>query len=318
MIDNAQSSMAVLIDYENLALGTGKRKRNGHQEPGPAPDVKRILERLVDKGRIASKRAYCDWQRFDTAVTPLHELGVELIEIPDRAYTGKNSADIRLAVDAMEMALTKEHIDTFAILSGDSDFSPLVAKLKEFGKVVIGVGMKGSTSPLLAENCDEFIFYEDIVSAGRVPDFKGKVPAEKHDCYQLLFETIDALQGESDSSVFASHLKDTTASPHFSTRPAPTASSRFTETKGAGPSSSTGSASKEGTGFPACLSTPTSRSTPGSSFLPARAVALARMPPMAWPRPRASSPTWSARTSTSWWTPCIVPRPRPAGRSSTR
>ena len=220
MIENAQSSMAVLIDYENLALGTGKRKRNGHQEPGPAPDVKRILERLVDKGRIASKRAYCDWQRFDTAVTPLHELGVELIEIPDRAYTGKNSADIRLAVDAMEMALTKEHIDTFAILSGDSDFSPLVAKLKEFGKVVIGVGMKGSTSPLLAENCDEFIFYEDIVSAGRVPDFKGKVPVEKHDCYQLLFETIDALQGESDSSVFASHLKDTMRRkrPQFSER----------------------------------------------------------------------------------------------------
>ena len=140
--DNPQSSIAVLIDFENLALGTGRRKRNGHQEPGPLPDVKLILERLVDKGRITAKRAYCDWQRFETAVTPLHELGIELIEIPDRAYTGKNSADIRLAVDAMEICLTKDHIDTFAILSGDSDFSPLVSKLKEFGKTVIGVGMK--------------------------------------------------------------------------------------------------------------------------------------------------------------------------------
>ena len=114
--DNPQSSIAVLIDFENLALGTGRRKRNGHQEPGPLPDVKLILERLVDKGRITAKRAYCDWQRFETAVTPLHELGIELIEIPDRAYTGKNSADIRLAVDAMEICLTKDHIDTFATL----------------------------------------------------------------------------------------------------------------------------------------------------------------------------------------------------------
>ena len=209
MNENTQSSLAVLIDYENLALGTGKRKRNGHQEAGPRPDVKRILERLVDKGRIAAKRAYCDWQRFDNAITPLHELGIELIEIPDRAFTGKNSADIRLAVDAVEMCLTKEHIDTFAILSGDSDFSPLVAKLKEFGKMVIGVGMKESTSSLLTEVCDEFLFYEDIASSGGVPDFAAKVSKDKHDCYQLLFETIDALQGESDSAILASRLKDT-------------------------------------------------------------------------------------------------------------
>ena len=121
--DIPQSSIAVLIDFENLALGTGRRNRRGHQEPGPLPDVKLILERLVDKGRITAKRAYCDWQRFSDAVTPLHELGIELIEIPDRAFTGKNSADIRLAVDAMEICLTKDHIDTFAILSGDSSSS---------------------------------------------------------------------------------------------------------------------------------------------------------------------------------------------------
>ena len=205
----SQSSIAVLIDFENLALGTGRRKRNGHQEPGPLPDVKLILERLVDKGRITAKRAYCDWQRFETAVTPLHELGIELIEIPDRAFTGKNSADIRLAVDAMEICLTKDHIDTFAILSGDSDFSPLVSKLKEFGKTVIGVGMKEATSSLLTEVCDEFIFYEDITRGAGVPDFTAKVPKERHACYQLLFETIDALQRESDSFILASRLKDT-------------------------------------------------------------------------------------------------------------
>ncbi len=207
--DTPQSSIAVLIDYENLALGTGRRKRNGHQEPGPLPDVKLILERLVATGRIPAKRACCAWPRFADAVTPLHELGIELIEIPDRAYTGKNSADIRLAVDAMEICLTKDHIDTFAILSGDSDFSPLVAKLKEFGKTVIGVGMKEATSTLLAEVCDEFIFYEDITRGPGIPDFQGKVPKERETCYQLLFETIDALQRESDSFILASRLKDT-------------------------------------------------------------------------------------------------------------
>ena len=211
MSDSAtpQSSIAVFIDYENLALGTGRRKRNGHQEVGPAPDVKRILERLVDKGRISAKRAYCDWQRFDTAITPLHELGIELIEIPDRAITGKNSADIRLAVDAVEMCLTRDHIDTFAILSGDSDFSPLVSKLKEFGKTVIGVGMKEATSSLLIEVCDEFIFYEDITTGGGVPDFTSKVPRERHECYQLLFECIESIQRESDGFILASLLKDT-------------------------------------------------------------------------------------------------------------
>ena len=220
MIETNQSSMAVMIDYENLALGTGKRKRNGHQEAGPRPDMKRILERLVDKGRIVAKRAYCDWQRFDDAIAPLHELGVELIEIPDRAYTGKNSADIRLSVDAVEMCLTKEHIDTFAILSGDSDFSPLVAKLKEYGRTVIGVGMKDATSSLLAENCDEFIFYEDIVSGSGIPSFEGKIAKEKYECYQLLFETIDALERESGGAVLASRIKDTMRRkrPQFSER----------------------------------------------------------------------------------------------------
>ena len=204
-----QGTIAVLIDYENLALGTGKRNRRGHQEQGPRPDVKRILERLVDKGRIVAKRAYCDWQRFDDAITPLHELGIELIEIPDRAFTGKNSADIRLAVDAVEMCLTRNHIDTFAILSGDSDFSPLVSKLREFDKTVIGVGMREATSALLTEVCDEFIFYEDIVSGGGIPDYEARVAKEKLPCYKLLLETIDALERETDGFILASLLKDT-------------------------------------------------------------------------------------------------------------
>ncbi len=165
-------------------MGRASAGAGATQQPGPAPDVKAILARLVDKGRIVAKRAYCDWQRFEGAVTPLHELGVELIEIPDRAHTGKNSADIRLSVDAMEMCLTKTHIDTFAILSGDSDFSPLVSKLREFDKTVIGVGMRKSTSSLLAEVCDEFIFYEDIVSPGGIPEYESRVTAEKRPLLQ--------------------------------------------------------------------------------------------------------------------------------------
>lgn len=164
-----KKSIAVLIDYENLALGTGKptKKVPGlHQNAGPRPDMKLVLSELLKCGRIVSKKAYCDWNRFQDAVTPLHELGIELIEIPDRAVTGKNSADIRLAVDAVEMCLTREPIDTFAILSGDSDFSPVVSKLKEYGKYVIGVGMQASTSSLLSDNCDEFLFYEDLLEKG--------------------------------------------------------------------------------------------------------------------------------------------------------
>ena len=142
-------------------------------------------------------------------MTPLHELGIELIEIPDRAFTGKNSADIRLAVDAVEMCLTKNHIDTFAILSGDSDFSPLVSKLREFDKTVIGVGMREATSTLLTEVCDEFIFYEDIVSPGGIPAYESRVPKDKVPCYKLLLETVDALQRETDGLILASLLKDT-------------------------------------------------------------------------------------------------------------
>ncbi len=216
----AEASIAVLIDYENLArgmggsqqgasVGQGRRRNHRRSFAGPRPDVRAILERLVEIGRIVSKRAYCDWQLFTDSIQDLHELGIELIEIPDRQYSGKNSADIRLVADAVEMCLTREHIDTFAILSGDSDFTPLVAKLKEYGKDVIGVGMRDSTSPLLVENCDQFVFYEDIINPQGLPAYEDKVPAERQACYQLLLETIDAMLRENEGPILASLLKQT-------------------------------------------------------------------------------------------------------------
>lgn len=208
-MDDKSYSLAVFIDYENLALGTGKRDARGHQRPGPLPKMDMIMERLVEKGRINVKRAYCDWQRFQNAVTPLHELGVELIEIPDRAYTGKNSADIRLVADAMEMCFTKDHINAFVICSGDSDFSPLVAKLKEHGKIVIGVGMREATSSLLVNNCDDFIFYEDIGISIDAPEYRGIVEPEKEEAYRLLFNAIEALNRENVDVMLASLIKDT-------------------------------------------------------------------------------------------------------------
>ena len=177
MPDN-EYSIAVFIDYENLALGITP-PGGGRRKTLVPPDVSKILERLLEKGRIVAKRAYCDWQRFPHAVGDLHALGIDLIEIPDRGQTGKNSADIRLAVDAVELCHSKDYINTFVIVSGDSDFTPLVSKLKENGKFVIGVGMYESTSDLLATNCDEFIFYEDIGMPAEAPSLPDSLPTEK-------------------------------------------------------------------------------------------------------------------------------------------
>ncbi len=151
---DSDKSLAIFIDFENLALGFQNRRDRF--------DIERVLERLVEKGKIVAKKAYADWSRFGPYTGPLHEAAIELIEIPKRSQTGKNSADIRLCVDAMDLAYSKDHIDTFVIVSGDSDFSPLVSKLKENGKHVIGLGMQESTSDLLRDNCDEFIYYEDL------------------------------------------------------------------------------------------------------------------------------------------------------------
>jgi uncharacterized protein (TIGR00288 family) len=150
------TSMAVFCDFENVALGVQDAKYEKF-------DIKRVLERLLLKGSIVVKKAYCDWERYKAFKASMHEASFELIEIPHVRQAGKNSADIRLVVDALDLCYTKAHVDTFVIVSGDSDFSPLVSKLRENDKTVIGVGVKNSTSDLLIANCDEFIFYDDLV-----------------------------------------------------------------------------------------------------------------------------------------------------------
>jgi len=202
-----QLRIAVFIDFENIALGL--------RDPSAPFEVRRILDRLLEKGRVIVKVAYADWNRFRSHTKNLHENGVSLIEIPRRESTGKNSADIRLVVDAMDLSWSKEHIDTFVIVSGDSDFSPLVAKLKENGRHVIGLGMKRSTSPLLANSCDEFIYYEDLEDAAEPaepaesaePDER---PARGRDAaFRLLADTVRALQRENFEVIQASLVKDT-------------------------------------------------------------------------------------------------------------
>lgn len=199
---NQHHSIAVFIDFENLALGY---KGQGHFQ------IQLVLKRLLEKGKIVAKRAYCDWSRFGQYTSSLHEAAIELIEIPKRAQTGKNSADIRLCVDAMDLAYSKDHIDTFVVVSGDSDFSPLVSKLKELGKHVIGIGMQASTSALLRDNCDEFIYYEDLMqrSSQGTSVIKGDMAENRKKAFQFLFESLEALRRENREVLGSSLVKDT-------------------------------------------------------------------------------------------------------------
>jgi uncharacterized protein (TIGR00288 family) len=201
-VNDGERSLAVFIDFENLALGfQGRRDRF---------DIVLVLERLVEKGKIVAKKAYADWSRFLPYTAPLHEAAIELIEIPRRAQTGKNSADIRLCVDAMDLAYSKDHIDTFVVVSGDSDFSPLVSKLKELGKHVIGLGMQQSTSDLLRDNCDEFIYYEDLgQTPAMAPAVDARVPETKRKAFALLMESLTALRRENKDVLWSSMIKDT-------------------------------------------------------------------------------------------------------------
>src|SRR6478672_4355835 len=160
------TNMALFCDFENVALGVADAKYAKF-------DIDKVLDRLLLKGSIVVKKAYCDWDRYKGFKGAMHEASFELIEIPHVRMSGKNSADIRMVVDALDLCYTKPHVDTFVIISGDSDFSPLVSKLRENAKVVIGVGVKNSTSDLLIANCDEFIYYDDLVRA------KRKAPAKK-------------------------------------------------------------------------------------------------------------------------------------------
>lgn len=216
--------MAVFCDFENVALGVRDAKYEKF-------DIKPVLERLLLKGSIVVKKAYCDWERYKEFKATMHEANFELIEIPHVRQSGKNSADIRLVVDALDLCYMKSHVNTFVIISGDSDFSPLVSKLRENAKQVIGVGVKQSTSDLLVANCDEFIFYDDLVresrrtaarrgtrdtqpAAKRTPDEekrrKAELEARKNQAIDMAVETFDALVSERGDSgkIWASLLKE--------------------------------------------------------------------------------------------------------------
>jgi len=210
MQNDKQHSLALFIDFENIALGMPDKG-------GTSFDIKLVIERMLDKGQIIVKRAYSDWSRYSAYKRAFHEVAIELIEIPKRRDSGKNSADIRLCVDAMDLCYAKEHVDTFVIVSGDSDFSPLVSKLRENGKRVIGLGLRGSTSNLLVSNCDEFIFYEALVKARPAPvappkpTVAGDVPetVDKPAMFDLVVQTVTALLREGRDPIQASLIKDT-------------------------------------------------------------------------------------------------------------
>jgi uncharacterized LabA/DUF88 family protein len=223
------TNMALFCDFENIALGVRDAKYEKF-------DIGKVLERLLLKGSIVVKKAYCDWERYKAFKAPMHEASFELIEIPHVRQSGKNSADIRMVVDALDLCYTKAHVETFVIISGDSDFSPLVSKLRENNKLVIGVGVKNSTSDLLIANCDEFIFYDDLVREKKKPVARkasakaaaggakprarpaapdGGAPPKKtdqerrHEALDLIVETVEALIAErgDDEKIWGSMVK---------------------------------------------------------------------------------------------------------------
>lgn len=213
-------NLALFCDFENLALGVREAKYAQF-------DITKVLERLLLKGSIVVKKAYCDWERYKEFRPAMHYASFELIEVPHVSQSGKNSADIRMVVDALDLCYTKAHVDTFVILSGDSDFSPLVSKLRENNKLVIGVGVKNSTSELLIANCDEFIYYDDLVRVQKkrqAPKKKAeekttkaaapvaaqdREAAKRQEALDLVIETIDALLEErgEDETIWGSMVK---------------------------------------------------------------------------------------------------------------
>ena len=226
------TNMAVFCDFENIALGVRDEKYAKF-------DIDKVLEKLLLKGSIVVKKAYCDWDRYKEFKAPMHEASFELIEIPHVRMSGKNSADIRMVVDALDLCYTKSHVDTFVIVSGDSDFSPLVSKLRENNKIVIGVGVKSSTSDLLIANCDEFIYYDDLVrkeeqrqrrrrkkktpskqtagkataqpTVGEDAETTGDDDDHKQEAFDLVLETIEALADEREAGekIWGSMIKQT-------------------------------------------------------------------------------------------------------------
>jgi uncharacterized protein (TIGR00288 family) len=219
---NKSRNLALYCDFENIALGVRDAKYARF-------DIEEVLERLLVKGNIVVKKAYCDWDRYKDFKADMHEASFELIEIPHVRQSGKNSADIRMVVDALDLCYTKEHVDTFVVISGDSDFSPLVSKLRENNKIVIGVGVKESTSNLLIANCDEFIYYDDIVrqserrkpkkkktngkkeNGDETPAVPGKGQKRAEQAFGWVLETLDDLFSERDpeENVWGSMVKQT-------------------------------------------------------------------------------------------------------------
>ncbi|MEE8585262.1 MAG: NYN domain-containing protein [Acidobacteriota bacterium] len=202
---STEPRIAVFVDFENLALGARDMKWGDFQ-------IQLVLKRLLEKGRIVFKRAYCDWSHYRSAVREFHGHGIELIDIPQSKMSGKNSADIHMVVDAIDLCYSKSHIEIFALISGDSDFSPLVSKLKENDKRVIGCGIKSSSSDLLIANCDEFIYYDDLARASQKPPArkkrKKKMPAGKQEALDRLVEIVRALEADYDP-VWGSLVKQT-------------------------------------------------------------------------------------------------------------
>ena len=199
---SVEQRLGVFIDFENIALGVRDAQYKKF-------DINLVLQRLIEKGRIVFKKAYADWTRYSEYKREFHEAAIELIDIPQRAYSGKNSADIRMVVDAMDLASSKGHITTFVICSGDSDFSPLVSKLKENDKSVIGIGVKNSTSDLLISNCDEFIFYEDLVRETRALPSIENLPEKKRELFRLMLDSLQALVRENYDVIWGSMIKQT-------------------------------------------------------------------------------------------------------------
>jgi uncharacterized protein (TIGR00288 family) len=206
-----EAKIALFLDFENIVLGVREAKYKTFE-------ISKVLERLVEKGKIVYKKAYADWETYGKYKQPFHEAAIELIEVPRKSYSGKNSADIRMVVDAMDLCNSKNHISVFAIGSGDSDFSPLVSKLKENDKYVIGVGVKNSSSNLLIENCDEFIFYEDLVREPAVnPQQHSKLremPKKQKEAFERVYDGIQALLRENKEVIWGSMIKQTIKRKH--------------------------------------------------------------------------------------------------------
>lgn len=229
-------NIAIFADFENVVIGAKDAKYHDF-------DIHLVLQRLLDKGNIVVKKAYADWDRYKSSKKPMHEAAFELIEIPHVSYSGKNSADIRMVVDALDLCYTKSHVNMFVVISGDSDFSPLVSKLRENNKKVIGVGVKNSSSDLLIDNCDEYIFYDDLVRDKKKTTTKkqkekpktttktAKPKSEtsgngtkadevgsKEEALDMVLDTAEALFRERDENLWGSMVKQTLKrkKPHFS------------------------------------------------------------------------------------------------------